>query len=621
MSGIIGLVNNRNEPIDLSLLRKMTDSMIFRGPDDQRTWSSENVGLGQTLLRTTHEQEYEQQPFTIDDRVWIVGDIRLDGRKDLIAALQSKVQGILADVPDIELVLQAYYIWDSACVEHLQGDFAFIIWDGRQQKLFCGRDQFGIVPFYYAQINNTLICSNTLNCIRLHPKISTKLNEQVVGDFLLWGMNMEWSPTIFQDIQRLPPAHTLTWQVGQIQIRQYWQLRPQALIFYKHPQEYLDHFSTLFEQAVGDRMRTNRITTHLSGGMDSTSIAATAKKILLERDEPFDLHAFTTRDRRIMPEEDSYASMVAHYIGIPLTDVHLENYADYIPPEKPNMLFPEPIDIPTSPSHAFTQRSATHSRIILTGLGGDPALRLGEFYWLEWWRQGLRREIFLVEWHHLLTHHLPKLYLRPRLSYIWHIWHRKIKSKDLTLPIWINTNYARRLNLQSRYAALNNESIGDIGRYGMAHRSFWSSLFEQYDPGVTGVAVKHYHPFFDLRLVNFLISIPPVPWLVDKYLLRQSMKGKLPEAILNRPKTVFDMPDENKKAQREAVEIWIGDLLKNTPGLENYVDISEVLKVIKSAEFNTLTSLELNATLAVAYWLRNYQDMPLGATHPKALLC
>ncbi|MGB3651010.1 MAG: asparagine synthase-related protein, partial [Rivularia sp. (in: cyanobacteria)] len=176
---------------------------------------------------------------------------------------------------------------------------------------------------------------------------------------------MEFTTTIFKDIKRLPPAHTLTWQAGQsnpqeLTIQKYWQLpRIRPLIFYKNPQEYVEHFSELFEQAVSDRLRTNRIATHLSGGMDSTSIAAMANKVLLERGEACDFQAFTMRDRLMMPEEDSYASMVAHYIGIPLNEVNAEGKVCNTPTAKLQTPLPEPNGIPgRSGGSDLTQRCA-----------------------------------------------------------------------------------------------------------------------------------------------------------------------------------------------------------------------------------------------------------------------
>ena len=610
MSGIISLINLNDEPVNQSLLGGMTDYMAFRGTDARQTWHKDNIGLGHTLLRTTSEQERERQPFTLDEQVWIAADVRLDGRKNLVVALQARGRVIDENKPDVELLLHAYYVWDTACVDHLQGDFVFIIWDERQQRLFCGRDQFGIVPFYYAQVNNTLICSNTLNCIRLHPQISTDLNQQALGDFLTRGMNMEWSTTIFKDIKRLPPAHTLTWQAGQsnpqeLTIQKYWQLpRVRPLIFYKKPQEYVEHFSELFEQAVSDRLRTNSIATHLSGGMDSTSIAATANKVLLERGEACDFQAFTMRDRLMMPEEDSFASMVAHYIGIPLNEINAEGKICNAPTAKLQTPLPEPNGIPgRNGGNDLTQRCADHARVVLTGFGGDPGLRFGEFDFLVWWKHGLRREIFQVLGHHLQTHRSPKLYLRQGRAY-W----RKITKQKVEFPTWFNDDFVKQLDLQQRYEQINDESIDYVARYGMANCPFWSNIFEKADPGSTGIPIKHYYPFFDLRLVNFMVSIPPIPWLVNKNILRYSMKGKLPEAVLTRPKIVFKAPEEYIRGMRESVGLWAGDLLRNTPGLSDYVNIGELLECLESEEIDTQKLMGLEKTLTVAYWLRSLEE-------------
>lgn len=605
MSGIISLVNLNNQPVSQSLLHRMTDYMEFRGPDARQTWHKDSVGLGHTLLRTTSEQERERQPFTLDERVWIVADVRLDGRKELVVALQARGRVIDENRPDVELLLHAYHVWDTACVEYLQGDFVFIIWDERQQKLFCGRDHFGILPFYYAQVNNTLICSNTLNCIRLHPGISTGLNQQAVGDFLTRGMNMEWSTTIFKDIKRLPSAHTLTLQVGKLNIQRYWQLpRVRPLIFYKHPQEYVEHFSELFEQAVSDRLRTSRVATHLSGGMDSTSIAAIANQVLLGRGKPCDFQAFTMRDRLMMPEEDSYASMVAHYIGIPLNEIDAEGKVGNVPTEKLQTPLPEPYGIPEGNGGSdLTRRCADHARVVLTGFGGDPGLRFGEFDFVVWWKHGLRREIFQVLGHHLRTHRFRKLYLRRGRAY-W----RKITKQKVEFPTWFNADFIKQQDLQQRYDRINAESIDYVARYGMANTPFWSNIFEQADPGSTGIPIKSYYPFFDLRLVNFMVSVPPIPWLVDKNILRYSMKGKLPKAILARPKIVFKAPSEYVQGMRSSVELWAGDLLKNTPGLSEYVNTGELLNCLESEEIDTQKLMGLEKTLAVAYWLRSLQE-------------
>jgi len=180
MSGIVGILHGDGQPIDPALLQTMTELMAFRGPDARDTWTDGYVGFGHALLRTTWESATERQPHSLDGKVWITGDIRLDWREDLIDQLRASRRNLENDVTDVDLVLHAYQVWGDACLERLSGDFALAIWDGPQQRLFCARDHFGVVPFFYATIGKGLIFSNTLNCLRLHPEVSDRLNEGAI---------------------------------------------------------------------------------------------------------------------------------------------------------------------------------------------------------------------------------------------------------------------------------------------------------------------------------------------------------------------------------------------------------------------------------------------------------
>src|SRR5260370_2251119 len=235
MSGIVGIINLDGAPVDAELLRRMTDSMTFRGPDAQEVWVDGNVGLGHTMLRTTWEAETEKQPLSLDGRVWLTADARIDGRAELISELEiklgtklriperSKPNGSCSETPnDAELILHAYHAWGEDCVKHLIGDFAFAIWDGRKRRLLCVRDQFGVKPFYYARVANCFVFSNTLNCVRLHPAVSTTLNGFAIGDFLLWGENQEPATTAFADIARLPGANVLAISASDHGVRRDW---------------------------------------------------------------------------------------------------------------------------------------------------------------------------------------------------------------------------------------------------------------------------------------------------------------------------------------------------------------------------------------------------------------
>lgn len=603
MSGIVGLCNRDRQPIATSLLQRMTDSMAAQGPDAQTVWQQGSVGLGHTLLKAMREQAAEQQPLTLDQQVWIATDVRLDDRETLLHKLQVETRELTASVPDVELVLRAYLKWDTACVEHLMGDFNFLIWDERQQRLFAARDHFGIVPFFYAQVPDGLVCSNTLTCVRQHPQVTHRLNDRAIGDYLLWNMNLDYGTTLYADIQRLPPAHTLTWANGKLTIRRYWQLpRFVPLTFHPQPQTYVEEFLALFEQAIADRSRSDRISTHLSGGMDSTSIAATTYHLLQQRGQPEALRAFTMRDRATMPEEDSHAAMIAHYIGLPLEEVDVEGAYRRVPPEQPTIPWPEPNGSVSSRwvTTTVTQRCASHARVLLTGFGGDPLLRFGEFYWIEYWRHQRPQQSLTVIRHYLRTHGRQSLYLRRGRAY-W----RKITKQPLTVPNWVNPAFAQQQELSARAQQYSAESGDLIARYGMGHTAFWSNICEQLHPGYTGIPIQPMLPFFDLRLVQAVIAMPPIPWLVDKHILRQAMQGRLPQATRSRKKMVFTASPDYSQTLRAMVPVWIGDLVKNTPELNNYVDVAALLGPLQGdAAVDQATLVGLEKALALAYWLR-----------------
>ena len=208
MSGIVGIVERDGAPVDRPLLRSLTSFLSFRGPDAREVWAEGPVGFGNTLLRTTNESPGERQPLSLDGRLTITADARIDCRAELLSA-NSECR---AQSPEVRAGCRT----DPArlrCLGRgvraaLRGDFAFAIWDARRKTLFCARDHFGVKPFYYAEIGESFLFSNTLNCLRLHPEVSEELNEAAIGDFLLFGMNCDLATSTFRDIRRLAPAHS-----------------------------------------------------------------------------------------------------------------------------------------------------------------------------------------------------------------------------------------------------------------------------------------------------------------------------------------------------------------------------------------------------------------------------
>jgi asparagine synthase (glutamine-hydrolysing) len=234
MSGIAGIVLPPGCQVDQRLLERMAESMAYRGPDGHHTWIEGSIGFAHALLQTDDTRE-DPQPATLDGEVWITADARVDGRADLVRALEAAGRTNAAESGDAQLILHAYHAWGDQCVEHLLGDFAFAIWDGRSRRLFCARDHFGVKPFYYAHVQGGFVFSNTLNCVRLHPETDDTLNELSVADFLLFGCHHDPTATTFSRIRRLAPAHALTHDGVMPTTRRYWTLPETGRVRYRRP--------------------------------------------------------------------------------------------------------------------------------------------------------------------------------------------------------------------------------------------------------------------------------------------------------------------------------------------------------------------------------------------------
>lgn len=605
MSGFVGILNGDGQPIDRALLQQMTDLMAPVGPDARDIWSDRHVGFGSALLRTTWESAKERQPLSLDGEIWIVGDIRLDRREELIDSLLASGRNLEKDAPDVELVLQAYRVWGEACLERLSGDFAFAIWDSSQQRLFCARDQFGIVPFYYAEIGNSPIFSNRINCLRLHPGVSDKLDERAIGDFLLFSMNLDIATTTFADIQKLPPGHALIWSEGRINVRRYWQL-PEAVEYlrYKDPSEYIEQFRELFDRSVADRLRTDSAGSNLSGGMDSTSIAATAYKLMKAKSLPVYFRAYTIIYKQLIEDDEGeYAAQVAEMAGFPIEYFVAEEYIQQAPPEPPEYIYPEPLIIPTQIAEVdITRRVAGSARVLLAGFGGDPAFCPSQSYWYKLLQTGQVGYFMGDALSYIRSfRRLPRLGLRTQLRR-W-LGRGQLEPQDIDFPDWFNPDFAERANLKERQQEILTAQP-QRDRYGMAASPFWSNIFAWSDPGFTGFPVKMRFPFFDLRLVLYLLSVPPVPWFESKFLLREAMKGRLPDAVLRRAKTPLRGFAHYNLMQERGIQPWMVEVAE-TPALSSYVNAETLLERLRNlAELTPVSYNQSIPALELAYWLR-----------------
>lgn len=546
MSGIAGIVNLDGAPIEAVLLRRMTGFLAFRGPDAQKTWIDGHAGFGHALLRTTDEAELERQPLSLDGKAWIVADARVDARGDLIAGLKSKGQEVAPGVPDVELILHAYEVWGDSCVEHLLGDFAFAIWDAPRRRLFCARDHLGVKPFFYAQVGPTVVFSNTLDCVRIHPSVTDRLNDLAIADFLLFGFNQEFGTTVYSDIQRLPPAHTASWSPDGFALKRYWTLPIDEPIYYRRSSDYVERFRELLNTAVEERLRTNRLAVLMSGGLDSTTLAAVACSSFRKQRRDFEVHAFTSvfddysEDRR-------YATMVTEHLKIPI-HLRIGGPDDIVDPNWNHTSFhtPEPVASPLNLAKnlAWFQEVSSHSRVFFWGEGSDNALT---YEWRPYLKFLIGRGRYLRALsdtcRHVIHHRrIPLLPSIPRMVRV----RFDPDFKQPAFPPWLNPEFESRYGLRARWeeqlarqARLNSLHAIRPNAYESFTGPLWQALFEGMDSGNTRAALEARLPFVDLRLLRYMLAVPVMPWCRVKYVQRQAMRGLLPEPVRRRRKTLL----------------------------------------------------------------------------------
>jgi asparagine synthase (glutamine-hydrolysing) len=584
VSGFVGVIHLDGSPIDRSLLQRLTDFQKFRGPDAQHIWIDGHVGLGHTLLKVTPESEHEHQPFTLDGDTWIVADCRVDARRELIAQLCSRVNRDLAGVPDVELILCAYNLWDDDCVEHLLGDFAFAIWDGRHQRLFCARDQMGVKPFYYARVGTSLIFSNTLNCIRQHPAVSGDLNDLAIADFLLFDMIREPGATSFRDIRRLPPAHTITVAAENVSTRRYWTLPVSEPIHHERNSDCVEQFRELLHSAVADRLRAGNVGILMSGGLDSSTVAATAQAICIRQARPSHLCAYTEVFDTLIPHEERYyAGLVAAALDIPIHFLPSDD-CTICKLDQRDSRFPEPVHSPWSCwGISALLEVATSRRVALTGFGGDPTMSsLLSFHFRQLIKKMQVGRALVDAARYLASEgRLSRLYIRTR----WRRWFSSTKGTSY-YPAWLNRELEKKLCLRQRWQDLNAEppltnAIRPTAIEAILSPS-WPTLFEGFDSGATHVPVEVCHPFFDLRLMRFLLTLPALPWCSDKELLREVSRDVLPKTVRLRRKSPL-IADPLVALLQRADWAWV-DYFEAVPRLGHYVDRKRIPKVFRERD-------------------------------------
>lgn len=264
MSGYIGLVSNSITPHDVQLLNRCQDEITSVCDDYTAKWKSNKVDLRFGLFKANDDTNGEYLPYTIDQNHYIVGDVRLDNREALISKLNKNFPELNIKYPDSYLILYSYMLWGSDCVNHIAGDYSFAIWNEKDDSLFCARDHFGIIPFYYAHTEHGFIFTNFYHTLKEVNGLLAHINEEILKNYFFSGVDESHYSTIYQNIHKLPPAHTLFYINGNLSIKKYWSpCLPEKSLRFKTTEEYIARFTEIFEKSVKDRIRNKNIATPL----------------------------------------------------------------------------------------------------------------------------------------------------------------------------------------------------------------------------------------------------------------------------------------------------------------------------------------------------------------------
>ena len=561
MCGICGIVSVDGNQVDPAIVAQMNRQITHRGPDDGGFFIEGNVGLGARRLSIIDIAAGHQPICNEDETLWIVYNGEIYNHEELRRDLEAKGHKYRTKC-DTETIVHLYEEYGRDCVTLLRGMFAFAIWDRRKRRLFAARDRLGIKPFYYFYSGATFLFGSEIKSILAYPGIKAELEVSKLSEYLAFGYISD-SKTMFSRIMKLLPGHTLELNDrGEVETQTYWDLPAEPLSDNKSYNYYVEAYRGLLEKCVSSHLMSDvPLGVFLSGGLDSSAVAALATKV---RGEPIQTFSVGYEESC---SELGYAKTVAQHLRSEHHEVFLSRGAFF--DSLPRLIWheDEPIVWPSSLSLYLVARLAReHVTVVLTGEGSDETLAGYERYGWTLLNKRLDRVYQAVtparlrSWlrNEIGSARLPATFAR-RLG------HTFLGRDGTSWESLYFDNFYSAFSADDQGRLLRDEMKGIVDdpyarildywqrpSGDLVHRMLYTDiktylqeLLMKQDQMSMAASIESRVPFLDHVLVEFTASIPKqflIRGLAGKSVLKSAVEDLLPRSIIYRKKMGFPTP-------------------------------------------------------------------------------
>ncbi len=586
MCGIVGYMHRQGQVCEAEIVHAMNGEIIHRGPDDEGYYFDGPAGLGFRRLAII-DLKGGHQPLTNEDgAIWIVFNGEIYNYKDLRDHLVSLGHTFKTET-DTEIIVHLYEEYGAECVGKLRGMFAFGIWDGKREELFLARDPFGIKPLYYTEQPRFLAFSSEIKSLLQVPDVSREINREAFWNYLTFQYVPE-PMTMFEGIQKLPPAHYLIARGSEVTIKRYYQLEFSPI---EQPISY-------FVDGILDQLRDS-VHVHmnsdvprgafLSSGVDSSAIVALLKELE-------DVQTFTVGFEGAGGlSEIDYARETARVLGTVHRDtvITAKQYLD----ELPRLVYhqDEPVADPSAIALYFVSELASeHVTVVLSGEGADelfggytiyrepislrmfnylpPSMRtsLGEFAQLL--PEGVKGRSFLTRG----SKTVEQRFFGNAFLFSEAEKKRFVKFDPDSM------RYRRPLDITGQYykQVQNTDDVTKM-QYLDLHTWLPGDILMKADKMTMANSVELRVPFLDKNVFEFAAKIPMAYRMANgttKHVMREAVRQLLPKEVTERKKLGFPVP--TRKWLKDEHYQFARDLIGSSP-LDDLFDKEYVLHLLE----------------------------------------